>query len=84
MVEIREKGGAPRYAAKVNKQDYYICLAKTLFGGSSEDEKAFFKWAMDQAWKQQSPDKEKNIKTSSGLWAYLTNQPNQSDYERYE
>lgn len=49
MVEIREKGGAPRYAAKVNKQDYYICLAKTLFGGSSEDEKAFFKWAMDQA-----------------------------------
>ena len=48
MVEIREKGEPPRYAAKVSKQDYYICLAKTLFAGCTEDEKAFFKWAMDQ------------------------------------
>jgi predicted transcriptional regulator len=48
MVEIKEKGEPPRYGAKVSKQDYYICLAKTLFAGSTEDEKAFFKWAMDQ------------------------------------
>jgi hypothetical protein len=45
MVEIKKR--EPQVRAKV-ETDYYICLAKTLFAGCTEDEKAFFKWAMDR------------------------------------
>jgi hypothetical protein len=36
------------YRAKISKQDYYIQLARAIFGTSPEEDRAFFKWAMDQ------------------------------------
>lgn len=48
MVEIREKGKPPRYGSNVSKQDYYICLAKALFSDAQQEDKEFFKWAIDQ------------------------------------
>jgi hypothetical protein len=48
LEEVKEKGSPPRFVARISKQDYYIRLAKVLFGGCKEDEKQFFKWAMDQ------------------------------------
>jgi predicted transcriptional regulator len=48
LEESKEKGSPVMYRAKISKQDYYIQLAKTIFGTSSEEDRAFFKWAMDQ------------------------------------
>ena len=45
----KKKGSYGVFSPTVTKQDYYILMAKTWFGNATEDEKAFFKWAMDQA-----------------------------------
>lgn len=44
----KKKGQAVRYTAIISKQNYMILLAQTWFADASEDEKRFFKWAMDQ------------------------------------
>ena len=44
----KKKGSYGVFSPTVTKQDYYILIAKTWFWNATEDEKAFFKWAMDQ------------------------------------
>ena len=44
----KKKGQAVRYAPIISKQNYMILLAQTWFADASEDDKRFFKWAMDQ------------------------------------
>jgi predicted transcriptional regulator len=48
MEEVKEKGSPPRFYSKTSKQDYYIMLAREWFKGASEEDKKFFKWAIDQ------------------------------------
>lgn len=48
LKEIKEKGKSPRYVPAISKQVFYINLARIWFGDAPEEDKAFFRWAMDQ------------------------------------
>ena len=44
----KRKGEPVTYSPVISKQDYMILLARAWFEDASEDDKRFFKWAMDQ------------------------------------
>ena len=44
----KKKGTPVKYLPACSKQDYMIKLAKAWFKDATEEDKKFFKWAMDQ------------------------------------
>lgn len=48
MRSVKTKGSPVFYEPAISKQNYMIELATVWFKGASEDDKRFFKWAMDQ------------------------------------
>jgi predicted transcriptional regulator len=48
MLKICVKNEPVQYRAAITKQDYHIRLAREWFSEATEEDKQFFKWAMDQ------------------------------------
>ena len=49
FMRVEKKKGSPVvYRPACTKQEYMIRLARAWFAGASEEDKKFFKWAMDE------------------------------------